>query len=362
MHSLNRDEVLRYIEERADLFDACASRNPFASSAWLLHLIRQVSGPGWRFVVPEYLGDGAESTMLLCSPRGAGGELQGVRNYYSSLCSPVCSSAADTGPHARRLVSQLRREPIVNLFPLSTRTADGLQSAFACEGWYTKRYDCFGNWYLPCSATSFDAYMKARPSALRNTWERKRRKFRNNARIEVLTQASARDLDAFQSVYANSWKKPEPYPDFVPGWARICADEGWLRLGIAWVDERPIAAQFWFVMNETAYIFKLAYDEAFSNWSAGTVLTAALMEHVLDRDRVGEVDYLTGDDAYKRSWMSHRRERVGIVACNPRTPGGLVRAGYEAAGNLRQALRRAVARTGDAPVIAGASSDTAITG
>jgi len=41
------------------------------------------------------------------------------------------------------------------------------------------------------------------------------------------------------------------------------------------------------------------------------VLTAALMQHALDVDRVQTVDYLIGDDAYKREWMSHRREPAG---------------------------------------------------
>ena len=44
------------------------------------------------------------------------------------------------------------------------------------------------------------------------------------------------------------------------------------------------------------------------------------MQHVIDTDHVEEVDYLTGDDAYKQDWMSHRRERIGLVAFNPRTP------------------------------------------
>ena len=46
------------------------------------------------------------------------------------------------------------------------------------------------------------------------------------------------------------------------------------------------------------------------------------MEHVLDVDKVREVDYLTGDDKYKQDWMSHRRERWGILAMNPRTVRG----------------------------------------
>jgi CelD/BcsL family acetyltransferase involved in cellulose biosynthesis len=146
-------------------------------------------------------------------------------------------------------------------------------------------------------------------------------------------------MDAYDRVYAKSWKKPEPYPEFVRRWARICADNGWLRLGVAWVDDVPIAAQFWFTMDRRAYIFKLAYDEDYSKWSAGTVLTAHMVRHSLEQDAVVEIDYLTGDDPYKKTWMTHRRERVGLIACNRRTARGMFTATVEYAGALRKRWR-----------------------
>lgn len=64
------------------------------------------------------------------------------------------------------------------------------------------------------------------------------------------------------------------------------------------------------------------------------------MEHVIDVDRVREVDYLTGDDAYKKDWMSHRRERWGIIAMNPRTPHGLITAtGHTLRRTVKKALK-----------------------
>ena len=97
---------------------------------------------------------------------------------------------------------------------------------------------------------------------------------------------------------------------------------GWLRLGIAWLDRKPIAAQVWIVANGKADIYKVAYDEAFKDYSPGTVLTARLLQHVIERDGVHEVDYLIGDDPYKKTWMSDRRERWGVVAYNPATLAG----------------------------------------
>lgn len=109
----------------------------------------------------------------------------------------------------------------------------------------------------------------------------------------------------------------------MPALINLCATKGWLRLGIAYYKEEPIAAQLWIVNHGRAAIYKLAYDEKFANLSPGTILTAHLMQYVMDKDKVYEIDYLTGDDAYKKDWMSHRRERFGLVAYNPRSFWGI---------------------------------------
>ena len=127
-------------------------------------------------------------------------------------------------------------------------------------------------------------------------------------------------LRAYEQIYAASWKIPEPYPEFIRGLCRTCAESGWLRLGVVYIDDQPAAAQIWIVNDGIANIYKLAYDERFAKLSLGSILSAHLMEHVIDVDKVHEVDYLTGDDAYKKDWMSDRRERWGIVAFNLRTP------------------------------------------
>jgi len=111
---------------------------------------------------------------------------------------------------------------------------------------------------------------------------------------------------------------------FMPGLMRLCAAAGALRLGLVWLHGQPIAAQLWMVHGGRAEVYKLAYDEAFKGYSPGTVLTARLMQHVIEHDKVAEVDYLIGDDAYKTSWMSHRRERWGLVAYNQRSLTGMV--------------------------------------
>ena len=62
-------------------------------------------------------------------------------------------------------------------------------------------------------------------------------------------------------------------------------------------------------------------------------------DNVADVDRVSEVDYLTGDDPYKKDWMSDRRERWGIVAFNVRTVRGTLAAMWHLSA---RAVKRAI--------------------
>jgi CelD/BcsL family acetyltransferase involved in cellulose biosynthesis len=127
-------------------------------------------------------------------------------------------------------------------------------------------------------------------------------------------------------VYASSWKQEEPYPDFIFELCKLARNKGWLRLGTLHVGGEPAAAQLWFVKDGTASIYKLAYDSRFAKLGVGTVLTSALFRHVLDVDKVCEIDFLTGDDAYKSEWMTHSRELIGLVAWDGRNPATLAMA------------------------------------
>jgi len=349
MHFFRKAQALEFVRQRHALFDADPTDNPYASSAWTLHFIEQVAEEDWTFAIAEDAQDASHSSlMLLYSQPGQNERWQSVTNYYASLYAPLIGNPPDRSAAMHRLVGQVvahrPRCAVIHMEPMDDSAADtlALQAAFAQNGWYVRSYSCFGNWYLPCEGLSFEVFMQGRDSKMLNTWSRKAKKFKdgvvNGGRLQIVTELAdvSAAMDAYDRIYAKSWKKPEPYPAFVRRWAEICAAKGWLRLGLAWVDDVPIAAQFWFTINRRAHIFKLAYDEEFSKWSAGTVLSAHMFRHSLDVDHAVEIDYLTGDDAYKKSWMTHRRERIGVIACNPRTLRGLMAAAKEFAGAMRQ--------------------------
>ncbi|MBV5310713.1 GNAT family N-acetyltransferase [Chromatium okenii] len=202
-----------------------------------------------------------------------------------------------------------------------------IKTALRQAGWLTFEFFCFGNWYLPISTTNYDAIFANFSSRVKSTLKRKHKQFltHGNGHLTIVTRDKHLEqfIQDYVHVYASSWKKPEPYPEFIPALIRLCARRGWLRLGLAYINGEVAAAQIWIVCYGRAAIYKLAYDARFEHYSVGTLLTDHLMRHVIEVDQVKEIDYLIGDDPYKRDWMTHRRERWGLIAYNPRTISGL---------------------------------------
>ncbi len=258
-----------------------------------------------------------------------GGALGALSNFYTTLYAPALAPdtlGVDLVPIFDALRAQPGTRPALNFAPMDPRAPSYgvLRAGLRAAGYAVFDYFSHGNWYLPVES-DWATYLAGRPGALRHTIRRmSRRLAAQGGRIEVVTRAEdlPRAVAAYERVYAKSWKMPEPVPAFMPELMAWCAHRGWLRLGLVWLGETPIAAQLWIVADGRAAIYKLAYDAAYANLAPGTVLSAHLMERVIDAERVREVDYLVGDDAYKRDWMTHRRERRGLVGYELQTWAG----------------------------------------
>jgi len=260
-------------------------------------------------------------------------KLSALTNYYSCFFAPHLRGHRD---HLRQTLQALAgaiaaekpRWDTIEIQPLDVNAEyfPALAEAFRSAGFAVQTFFCFGNWYLPLCGRSYAQYLETLPTVVKNTLSRKRKRLEKSGRAKIEIITGGEDLEtgiqSYTKVYLASWKRPEPYPEFIPGLIRACASMGALRLGLVYVDGEAAAAQLWIVHGGAALIYKLAYDERYADLSVGTILTATLMQHVLDIDKVDEVDYLSGDDAYKKHWMSHRRERWGILAMNWRTPRG----------------------------------------
>jgi hypothetical protein len=313
------------------LFEDAEQDNFQSSLSWYRNLADAVypKGSGVHIYVLRRGGHPIAALPIVVTKGKLGWHIKALGNCYTSLYAPSIApwmKYRDFAPllnaamQAHAPVASMRFEPMDPESIPYRRVWNALQA----NGLATFNFFCFGNWYLT-GLSNWQNYLLGRDGKLRSNIKRMSAKFAAAGGTLELVQGGAeldRGLAAYEKLYALSWKWPEPYPTFMPGLIRTCAELGSLRLGLAWLDGTPIAAQVWVVANGKANIYKLAYDEAYKAHGSGTVLTAMMLEHAIEKDSVDEVDYFAGDDPYKKSWMSDRRERWGIVAYNPTSIGG----------------------------------------
>ncbi|WP_338465896.1 GNAT family N-acetyltransferase [Novosphingobium sp. ZN18A2] len=235
-------------------------------------------------------------------------QLSGLANWYSFFLRPLGDRSL-LPAIARDLASRADR---ITLAPLPQDDANALASAFGHAGWFAQLEPCDSNHFLDIGGRTFDEYWASRPGRLRETVRRRGKTGIVDLKVE--TRFDPADWAAYERIYGLSWKPEEGSPAFLRKFAREEGTAGRLRLGLASIDGTPVAAQMWTVEGGTAFIHKLAHDEAFRKHSPGTLLSHALFRHVIDRDNVAEIDFGTGDDPYKRDWMEDVRLRWRLDA------------------------------------------------
>ena len=251
--------------------------------------------------------------------------VQSLSNYYTANYSAVYNNTLNKEEiieeYAGQLMANYKDIAYVDLNPMDPDNFiyKSLIKGFEKAGAIVEEYFRFGNWYLEVNGQTFSEYYEERPSRVKSTIKRKLKKlskYSSNIEIKIITNVDElpEAVCAYEDIYAQSWKQDEPYNEFIREIAEKFAIKGWLRFGLVKVDGKPAAAQVWFVYKGTASIFKLAYSPEFKNYSVGSILTVELMKYVIDIDKVDIVDYLCGDDNYKKEWMSDRREKWGIRA------------------------------------------------
>ncbi|MBF0620464.1 MAG: GNAT family N-acetyltransferase [Magnetococcales bacterium] len=253
-----------------------------------------------------------------------------LRSHYTTLFTLLITDNAQKKT-LDCLAQGLRQLPIqgLQLYPFDEhdKTILLLQRAMESAGFECYRRFHSYSWFKRLEGVSFKTYMAARPGQVRNTITRKFRKLEreHSAHIRLYTNEDLQHAVAdYLLIHQASWKAFEPnLEEFVEGLVNHLSKQGWLRLAILYIDEQPAAAQIWFVVHKKASIFRLAYDETWKCYSPGSILTRYLMEHVIDVDKVEEIDYLYGNDAYKKEWMSDRRERWTLGCVFRHEPKGI---------------------------------------
>jgi CelD/BcsL family acetyltransferase involved in cellulose biosynthesis len=317
-----------------------------SSRAWFEALVAAALPPGTQ---PQFwmIGAGGRPLLLLPMLAGPGRRLCSLTTAYTTLFQPLAApGATDAELHAAGAAAGR----LCRAWPHATLEAldpdwPGLPPFLAglrAAGLGVRRYLHFGNWHEPVA--TWDAYLASRPGPLRETIRRKSRACARmpEVRIEVVSggDALAPALEAYESVYARSWKQPEPAPGLAAALLPRAAAAGALRLGVMWSGSQPVAAQYWTVRNGVAIVLKLAHDDAWRALSPGTVLTAHMIRSLIAEDGVQDLDFGRGDDAYKQSWASLRRQRIGVLIAPVWRPRGAAVLFRHDIGNLLRAVRR----------------------
>lgn len=317
----------------------------FASRAWYRTVVDHGLPAG---AMPCFLSwiEAERSRAIFPMVRLSTGGLEGLTTPYTCAYAPLLGPGIDAAAMARAGAALGRfclgwSHVRLDAIPLEWPGLEPLLSGLRRSGLVVRRFDHFGNWFEPVAGLTWPDYLSGRPGALRETVRRKLRRSARDPRVRFQLIADdaavAEGIDAFESVYRRSWKEPEPFPSFNAALIARLAAAGLLRLGVLSLDGAPVAAQVWTVEGGRATVLKLAHDEAFGAISPGTVLTARMLEHLLDGEHTCEIDFGRGDDPYKRLWASRRRQRIGLLLINPRRPRGLAILGRHVLGSGRRA-------------------------
>ena len=293
---------------------ALASVSPFERREWF-ELLSREGGLSPLIAVAQ---DGSDVIALPMMRQD--GVLVPLANWYSFMWMPLASEGAALPEMLAAIATDLRSQSgRVTLWPVPEDggCAQTIATAFRQSGWVVFTQTCDLNHVLRINGRDYAAYLASRPGPLRTTLKRK------SKHLDVSIDCTFDDQSwrDYETIYNASWKPSEGRPAMLRRFAEQEGSAGRLRLAIARHEGEAVAAQFWTVESGTAFIHKLAHLEESKQLSAGTVLTAALMEQVIDRDCVDLVDFGTGDDPYKGVWMEETRKRCRIECFRPGNPG-----------------------------------------
>jgi CelD/BcsL family acetyltransferase involved in cellulose biosynthesis len=204
---------------------------------------------------------------------------------------------------------------------------------------------------------SWEGYEERLGARRRRELRRRRRRLEELGRLTFEVRQDGQDLDRLLeegfSVEGSGWKdargtairaQPETRL-FYREVARWAARRGWLVLGFARLDGRPLAFDYCLEYAGTHYLIKTGYDTEFRQLAPATLLRYEMVRRAY-RTGLARYDFLGHDKPWKLEWTDQVRPRWQLQAF-PRSPLGSV--GLLTFTGIRPAIvgaRRAMARAG----------------
>lgn len=160
--------------------------------------------------------------------------------------------------------------------------------------------------------TGWEDYLAARSANFRQQVRRRERKLvREHGLRYRLSDDSERlpaDLDTFLALHAARWGSesgafPTTRRAFHRDFAALSLERGWLRLWLAEIGGRAVAAWYGFCFGDAYWYYQAGRDPAWEHSSVGFVLLAHTIREAFN-DRVRVYRLLLGDEPYKERFAT----------------------------------------------------------
>ena len=252
-------------------------------------------------------------------------QIRSVESCYSTYCMPYFDPQRNHTQLAKQLLGYVCQQASWDELRLGPYDSKGVDDAIYSLGRFHKDYSVIGHWFVD-QLSDYSQYLAALPGKLRSTLKRKSKKLYGENSVEIKMALNEEDFSTmfvdYQQVYQKSWKGEEASYTFIQQICLAALKENKLRFAGMYIEGKIAAAQIWFLQNGTASIFKLAYAPEFSHYSVGSIVTAALCEHVIEQDKCHTIEFGCGNEHYKRDWMSKNSERKITQLFNSKTANG----------------------------------------
>lgn len=326
------DYIKRYTENS---FSRTEKNNLFFSVSWFDLLARHILTSAEKLVVLCVFSSD-EKELLCYLPLIHGGKtskksLRSLSNFYTMDYGIIFADhikPADTPDIISFLFQNFKNAPLhwhefqlemLNDAALLQTTRTLFHNSAAVPGPH--------NWVCALDKPDFETYQESLPSRLKNTLKRKTKKLEKEGEIDIRVYSTQDNLtkaiEDYNIIYAKSWKEAENYPGFIEDMIHLAAQRNYLRLGILYLQDKPVACLLMLLYGKVGMIYKLAYDPEYNNFSPGSILTLDLIHRVMETDGVTYLDYGIGNDGYKKDWMKECYTKTSLIFWNLKTVRGL---------------------------------------
>ena len=286
--------------------------------------------------------DGGQVILPLVTPLGRSGckvsdrqlgpnSGMSMTNYQSVHYGPITNQSGEALTRsleqlARHLKAEGFRVLDFNHLDVAIPASTSMRPAFKRAGFTVHDYVDEPIVLEDIDGRNYETFMKDRSSKLRRNVGRLRRKLEQAGEVRFVMEAGgpnlAQAITDYEAVQKASWKDGETYRDHVPALIEAAADAGLLRLGLLYLNDRPVATDLTIISDGNVIGKKGHFDEEMRKHNVGDILTSYMFEHLIDTDRAKSIDFGKSAAPYKLKWVSQQRPMHGFVAFDPLTVNG----------------------------------------